>query len=669
MKIWKKARKLIVESKKIISNRVQSMNQSTTETKPKETTEFKNQSKAAEIKPKPQSMDKEKKPEPATESKSQSIAKGTNPKPATESNSQSKAEEKKPEPAAKSKNQSTAEETKPEPATESKPQSTAEETKPEPATESKPQSAKETKPEPATESKPQSTAKETKPEPATETKPEPAAQSKNQPTVAETKPLQKVQSRKESKAQKTPKSISLETIKNELTDIDDAVVKDYQTKEGLVTVVYLSSLIDPMILHKAIILPLVNDQGEVLSSFDTMDGWNKQKILMAIVNGETVIFHHDKEQYLLAQTFSPPERAISSSENETTVIGPQDSFTESLKTNLSLIKRRIHQTGLKSKDYIIGQETNTKITIMYIEHLVNDENLKVILDRIEKLDYTGYVDVVILKQLLEDNPFSPFPQYGTTSRPDAVANSLLDGRIVIAMENSQSVMIAPSSFIEMFNSPEDFYNRWTTATLLRILRFTGFFITIMLTPTYISALSYHPGILPFELLIMTQESRSKVPFPPVIEVLFIELVIEILREAGSRMPTKIGQTIGIVGGIVIGTAAVEAGLISNTLIVLVAISALLSFLMPNFLMSNASRFVRYIFILAAGMFGLLGQMLALAWLFNHLLNLTSLGTPYMSPVIPRSWSDLKDSVIRFPLIFLQQRTAMSRSKREKKPTK
>ncbi len=639
MKIWKKVHNLLKESKKIISNRVQLMNQSTTQAKQKEAPEFKNQSKAAETKP--QSTVKEKKPEPVNESAS--VSKETKSAQATESKPQSAAKETKPEEeteaAAKSK------ETKPEPATESKPQSTA----------------KETKPEPATESKPQSMDKETKPEPA--------AQSKNQPTVAETKPLQKVQSRKESKAKKTPKSISLETIKNELTDIDDAVVKDYQTKEGLVTVVYLSSLIDPMILHKAIILPLVNDQGEVLSSFDTMDGWNKQKILMAIVNGETVLFHHDKEQYLLAQTFSPPERAIASSENETTVIGPQDSFTESLKTNLSLIKRRIHQTGLKSKDYIIGQETNTKITMMYIEHLVNDENLKVILERIDKLDYSGYVDVVILKQLLEDNPFSPFPQYAATSRPDVVTSSLLDGRIVIAMENSQSVMIAPSSFIEMFNSPEDFYNRWTTATLLRILRFTGFFITIMLTPTYISALSYHPGLLPFELLIMTQESRSKVPFPPVIEVLFIELVIEILREAGSRMPTKIGQTIGIVGGIVIGTAAVEAGLVSNTLIVLVAVSALLSFLMPNFLMSNASRFVRYIFILAAGMFGLLGQMLALAWLFNHLLNLTSLGTPYMTPVIPRSWSDLKDSIIRFPLVFLQQRTGMSRAKKEKKPTK
>jgi hypothetical protein len=547
---------------------------------------------------------------------------------------------------AKSKIQSTAAKSKPEPETETQfnNQSTAAETKPKPEAQSKSQfKVDETKPESATQPKTQSTE--------------------------EARPELIVQSRQKSKAQKTPKSISLETIKNELTDIDDAIMKDFQSKEGLLTVIYLSSLIDPMILHKAIILPLVSDQEDVLKSFDAMDGWNMQKILMAIVNGETVVFHHEKQQYLQARTFSPPERAITSTENETTVLGPQDSFTESLKTNLSLIKRRIHQTGLKSKDYTIGQETNTKISMMYIEHLVNDENLKLIQDRIEKLDYTGYVDIVILKQLVEDNPFSPFPQYGATSRPDAAVNSLLDGRIVIAMENSQTVMICPSSFIEMFNSPEDFYNRWTTASLLRILRFTGFFVTIMLTPTYISALSYHPGILPFELLIMTMESRSRVPFPPVIEVLFIELIIEILKEAGSRMPTKIGQTIGIVGGIVIGTAAVEAGLVSNTLIVLVAVSALLSFLMPNYLMSNASRFVRYIFILAAGLFGMLGQMLALAWLFNHLLNLTSLGTPYMTPVIPRSWSDLRDSIVRFPLAFLQKRKGMSRAKRVNKPTK
>ena len=228
---------------------------------------------------------------------------------------------------------------------------------------------------------------------------------------------------------------------------------------------------------------------------------------------------------------------------------------------------------------------------------------------------------------MDDHPFSPFPQYHETVRPDIAVSSLLDGRIVIVMNNSKGVIICPISFFELFISPEDYYNRWTTASLLRSLRFFGFFLTIILTPTYISVLTYHPEMLPFNVLLNLQESRGKVPFSPFIEVLFMELVIEILREAGSRMPTKIGQTIGIVGGIVIGTAAVEANLVSNTLIVLVAISALLSFLPPNFIMSNSSRFIRYFFILSAGMFGLYGQMIAFAWLFHHLLNLTSLSTP------------------------------------------
>lgn len=507
-------------------------------------------------------------------------------------------------------------------------------------------------------------------------KPKPEAQTKNKTMPAEKKFEQETQSTTEKKpksknqskteSQNTPESISLESIKTELNGIDDAVFKDFQTKEGVITVIYLSSLIDPLTLHKTIVLPLVTDDKQVLKSYETVDGWDRQAILLSIANGDTILYHQEQRQYLKAQTFSPPQRSISPSEMESTVIGPQDAFTESLKTNLSLIKRRIQQPGLKSNDYVIGKETNTKISIIYIEHIVNNENLQRIKERISELDYAGFVDISILKQLVEDNPFSPFPQFGMTSRPDNAVNCLLDGRIVIAMENSQSVMICPYSFIELFNSPEDFYNRWSTASLLRILRFTGFFITIMLTPMYISALSYHPGILPFELLINIQESRSKVPFPPVIEVLFIELVIEILREAGSRMPTKIGQTIGIVGGIVIGTAAVEAGLISNTLVVLVAISALLSFLLPNFLMSNASRFVRYIFILAAGLFGMLGQMLAFAWLLNHLLNLTSLGTPFMTPVIPRKWSDMYNSVVRLPLAFIQKKTGMSRAKQMNK---
>ncbi|WP_245827610.1 spore germination protein [Paenisporosarcina indica] len=457
--------------------------------------------------------------------------------------------------------------------------------------------------------------------------------------------------------------VNLNLIKQKLKNIGDAVYKDIQTDEGTVTMIYLSTLVDSKKLLESVTLPITNEIEHVLSTFDCADKNNIDSMVMSIVEGETILYFHQLNHVLKVKTFSPQERAISTSDTETTVIGPQDAFTESLQTNLSMIKRRITQPGLKTVDRIIGKETNTKISIIYVEHLVNDENLKRLEDRIAKVDYPGFFDITMLKQIIEDDPYSPFPQYFHTVRPDSTALWLLDGRIVIAMDNSPNVMVCPTSFLEMFFSPEDFYNRWTTASMLRILRFFGFFITIMLTPMYISTLTYHPGLMPYELLIMLQESRSRVPFPPVIEVLFIELVIEVLRESGSRMPSKIGQTIGIVGGIVIGTAAVEAGLVSNTLIVLVAVSALLSFLMPSFLMSNASRFVRYIFILSAGVFGLFGQMLALAWLFNHLLNLTSLGTPYMTPVIPRKMTDLYDGIIRFPLHFIRKTRGIARAKK------
>jgi len=500
---------------------------------------------------------------------------------------------------------------------------------------------------------------------------------KNQKEKAESENLKKKDSMKPAKIEPQsqgskqenpvpPEKIAqdtIETIKRKLTNISDAVFNEIQTTEGTVTIMYLASLVDAITLHKSVILPITNEIENVLTTFDTVNPNNVNSMVLSIVEGDTILYFHRMNRVIKVKTYSPPQRAVSASESETTVIGPQDAFTESLQTNLSLIKRRIRQPGLKSIDRVVGKETNTKISIVYMENIVNDENLKRLEERIAKVDYPGFVDTTMFKQIIEDNPYSPFPQFFHTTRPDSAVLWLLDGRIIIMMDNSPTVMVAPITFIEMFFSPEDLYNRWTTASLLRLLRFMGFFITIMLTPMYISALTYHPGILPYELLIMLQESRSRVPFPPVIEVLFIELVIEVLRESGSRMPTKIGQTIGIVGGIVIGTAAVEAGLVSNTLIVLVAISALLSFLMPSFLMSNASRFVRYLFILAAGTFGLFGQMLALAWLFNHLLNLTSLGAPFMTPVIPRKRTDLFDSIIRFPLKFIRHTRGIARAKK------
>ncbi|KIL51181.1 spore germination protein [Jeotgalibacillus campisalis] len=477
-------------------------------------------------------------------------------------------------------------------------------------------------------------------------------------------PVQNVKTQPVKKINKS-NQISIGAIKQALDGVEDVQYKPVRTSEGLVTLIYYASFVDPVVLHERVVKPILQRQETVIHASEKMEDHELNRVINLITTGHTIIYLHKPALFYAIETFSAKNRPIQRTETESSVIGPQDSFTESLNMNLSLIKRRITNAELKNKDYIIGAETNTKISVLYLEHLVNKDDLACVKKKIEEIDYAGFLDIAVLKQLMEDHPISPFPQYNMTVRPDMAMHYLLDGRIVVLMDNSQSVVICPTTFFELFVPTEDYYNRWTTVTLLRALRFFGFFVTIILTPTYISALTYHPELLPFELLLNLQESRDRVPFPPVIEVLFIELIIEILREAGSRMPTKIGSTIGIVGGIVIGTAAVEAGLISNILVVLVAVSALLSFLPSNFLMSNTSRFIRYAFILSAGTFGMYGQVIALAWLFIHLLNLTSLGKPYLAPVIPRKWTDLLDSIIRFPMRFLRYKKGISALKNKR----
>ncbi|GAA3349459.1 spore germination protein [Lysinibacillus fusiformis] len=455
-------------------------------------------------------------------------------------------------------------------------------------------------------------------------------------------------------------------LKKEINDVDDVKLNMIATEEGDVTLIYFSSLIEKMTLQTMVSIPLTNNIKQIHQMAQYVDPKDIQGVIKKLNSGQTLLFFHETNALLSMDTYSAPTRAITNTETESTVIGPQDAFTESLETNISLVRRRIQSAQLKNENRIVGSEANIKISIMYMDNIVNHKNLDDLRNRIDQVEFPLFTDISVLKQLIEDNPLSPFPQYYMTVRPDSICRYLIDGRIVMFMDNSQLAIVCPTSFFEMFVSIEDYYNRWTTASLLRMLRFFGFFLTIMITPMYISALTFHPEILPYELLLNLQESRSKVPFPPLIEVLFIELIVEVLREAGSRMPAKVGQTIGIVGGIVIGTAAVQAGLLSNILIVLVATSALLSFLPPIFLMSNASRFVRYIFILSAGLFGLFGQMLAFAWLIHHLLSLKSLGTHYMTPGIPRNPTDLLDNVIRFPINYLTKKSGISSA--QKKPT-
>ncbi|GAE24502.1 spore germination protein QA [Halalkalibacter wakoensis JCM 9140] len=460
--------------------------------------------------------------------------------------------------------------------------------------------------------------------------------------------------------------ITKEAIQTSLADIDDFVMKEVAIGDKTVTIIYLSSIVETSIIDELVFNPLNQSSStkpeEIFKNYSSVKKDELPKLIHDICSGFTVVMF--EEEIIEIDTFSAPDRSITIPENETTVMGPQDAFVESVSTNVALIKKRIRSPQLKSKSFLLGTETKNDVVMLYMDNIANDENVSRVERRLENVEFHGFIGLPVLKQMLEDKPFSPFPQFGITVRSDNTVDALLNGKIIVLMNGSPEAAILPASFWEMFLSPEDYYTRWTTASLLRMLRLAGFFISIFLTSTYVSVLTFHPEMLPPQLLRLLAESRAQVPFPPVLEALIIELVIEVLREAGARMPTKIGQTIGIVGGIVIGTAAVEAGLASNILIVLVAVTALLSFISPNYLMSNAIRFIRYIYIIVAGILGMFGQMIVLAWMMNHLSNMTSLGTPYITPVIPRKWGDLLNSVIRAPVNFMVQRAGIARAKKD-----
>lgn len=466
---------------------------------------------------------------------------------------------------------------------------------------------------------------------------------------------------------KEKEKITIENIRSRFSDVEDFVIKEIDSEQlGNISIIFLKTLVNKTVLQKMVINPIQYTKPSIQQLrflFKEVNETDLPRVITCLLRGQTVLLVSKSNAIFVAHTYSVVHRSITASETESTVLGPQDAFIESLDTNLSLIKRRITNPNLKNKTLTIGTESKTLISVLYIDGIANEENLKRILHRINSIEYMGFVGLPQLKQMIEDKPYSPFPQLGLTFRPDSTVSALLNGRIIILMNGSPDAVICPASFLEMFNSPDDYYNRWWTATLLRSLRLIGFFLSIFLTSSYVSALTYHPEILPPPLLSLLIESRAKVPFPPMLEALTFELIIEVLREAGARMPTKIGQTIGIVGGIVIGTASVEAGLASNVIVVIVSVSALLSFMPTNYLMSNAIRIIRYLSIIAAGFLGMYGQMLVLAFLLAHMANLTSIGTPYMTPVIPRRWSDLFDSTVRAPYKFMLTRKAIARAKK------
>lgn len=462
----------------------------------------------------------------------------------------------------------------------------------------------------------------------------------------------------------------IQAIKDATHNPADLVIKSILET---LTLIYIDDLVDNRTLNNHVIQGLYKHGQEsperlkLLLSIPKVNVSNQiNDCVDALMNGTVLIHVEGYTEIVLGNISTKKSRSLSAPENESQVIGSQVGFNESLSTNASLVRRYIVNPNLCKENYKIGKQTKTTVAIMYIKGIASEEMVNTLRQRITDIEIDALLDSSYLAEMIDDNSFSVFPQMLLTERPDKFCDSLLNGKLGIIVDGSSMGIICPHSFIEFFQSREDQNLRWPIASFARILRISAVFLSVFLTPLYVAALTFHYEVIPQSLLIPLSESRALVPFPPIIEALLLELIIELLREAGARLPTKVGQTIGIVGGIVIGTAAVQAGITSNILIIIVALSALASFTTPSYMMGNVIRVIRFPLIILGGFWGFYGIMLGFCFLLAHLLRQSSLGSPYTAPFYPPRLIDWRDSLIRLPIPMTFTRPTSTRTKNRKK---
>ncbi|KRF38061.1 spore germination protein [Paenibacillus sp. Soil787] len=422
---------------------------------------------------------------------------------------------------------------------------------------------------------------------------------------------------------------------------------------------YYKTLIDEHVLQHNLIHSLQLRACEhVITAIEEISAWipidqimiteDIKVIQSSLLKGYAIVQIHENDLKCALIRFSSSEgsRDHNTTENEFSVVGPKVGFVENMDINIHLLRTQINIPNLIVKELTLGTVSNTKVAIIYIDGVTNKGNLQIVEQRLQDFDFDVIFDSSQLEQIISDNSWTPFPLFVTTERLDRVVYGLIYGQVAIVSDGSPYFITGPSTLFDFFISPEDYYLPWVLGSFFRLFRISGVIFSVFASSIYVALTTYHYEMIPIGLLGPLIFSRQNVPFPPVLEVLFLEATIEFLREAGARLPTKIGQTLGIVGGIVIGQAAVEAALTSNILLIIVALSALASFTTPIYKMSNTIRFLRFPIILLAACWGNLGIVIGICLLLIHVTRLKSLGTPYTVPVYPLRMKDLKDSFIR-----------------------
>ncbi|MED3553955.1 spore germination protein [Cytobacillus praedii] len=477
-----------------------------------------------------------------------------------------------------------------------------------------------------------------------------------------------------------------ELLKVKLGENSDVLYREFKLKKSNVSglLIFLSGLSNRKTIDK-VILPVLlepfhpNDlellkltgRMEFLKKYllpigDIKEATSIEVVASKILTGMAAIIIDGCKDVLLLGIKEEKTRSIEEPPSEAVVRGPRIGFTESLSNNIAILRNSAEIKDLSMLEFSVGNLAKKPLIIAYMNEIVNPSLLEEVKSRINKIDIDYVADSGYVEQLIEDNFLSPFPQIQSTERLDRVMSALMEGRVAILLDGSPFVLIAPVTFGMLLQSPDDYYERWIPGTLIRILRFFAAIISLLGPSIYISFVSFHPGLIPTKLAMSIAGSREGVPYPAFIEALMMEVSIEILREAGLRLPKPIGQAIGIVGGLIIGEAAVSAGIVSSIMIIVVALTAISSFAIPQYSAGISLRYLRFISMLFAATLGLYGVTLFFLLLCSHLVRLESFGVPYTSPAVPFRIKDMKDFIVRVPIALMNRRPSILKPQESKR---
>jgi spore germination protein KA len=461
---------------------------------------------------------------------------------------------------------------------------------------------------------------------------------------------------------------SLEVKNHSLDEILTKVKEPFSATEDLITheielpidksriaLLYIESIVDKQLVQSMILNPLFETTREInfetfkqMASIDLKKQTDFKQVQELLLQSSTLIFTEDSTCFYAMPTPMKTQRDITEPDNETIIRGSHEGFIENLSTNLAMIRKRLKTPKLTVKYLQVGKETHTTIALLFIDNIADPAHVKEVEKRLKSIEADAVYTPGNIEESIEDKPFSFFPQMLSTERPDRVAANLMEGRIALIYDTSPTAHIMPVNFFSFYQSVDDYNKRWHIGSFFRFVRIMGFFIAMGLPAVYIAVVSFHYDVIPFGLILLIKSSLEDIPYPPLFEALLMELTIELIREASIRLPTRIGSTIAIVGGLVIGDAVVKAGLVSNLMIIVVAITAIAAYIVPSNEMSAAVRILRFPFMVAAATLGFLGIVFGFLILIFHLCRLYTFGSPYFAPLAPFNFADLKDAFIRAP---------------------